>query len=60
MSKVMQSPADPIASPPKGHKGSSGKFDGDNYGPFGKFKRTKSKDGAPEKIYDTVGPFGKV
>jgi hypothetical protein len=56
---IISGPVDSIASPPKGYKGSSGVFDGAHKGPFGKYPRTKSKDGVPEKIYDTAGPFGK-
>ena len=55
----IKSPATPIATPPAGHKGSSGIFDGKHKGPFGAYPRTPSKDGAPEKFYDTNAPFGK-
>lgn len=57
---IMKSPATPIAQPPAGYKGSSGVFDGAHKTAFGKYPRTKSKDGVPEKIYDTNGPFGKI
>ena len=56
---IIKSPTEPIASPPKGFKGSAGVYDGKHTGPFGKYPRTGSKDGVPEKIYDTNGPFGK-
>jgi len=55
--KLVKSPTEPIAKPSMNP--SAGKFDGDNPGPFGKFKRTKGK-GPKEKIYDTVGPFGRT
>lgn len=55
---IMKSPAEPIATPPAGHKGSSGIYDGKHKGPFGSYPRTPSS-GPPEKHYDTNGPFGK-
>ena len=53
---LMKSPADPIAKP---SKGSPGIYDGKHKNDFGKYPRTKSKDGVPEKHYDTNAPFGK-
>ena len=56
---IMKTPAEAPASPPAGYKGSPGIYDGKHKGPFGQYPRTPSKDGVPEKLYDTVGPFGK-
>lgn len=40
-------------------KGSPGKYDGKGDGVWSQHPRS-SNSGAPEKFYDTVGPFGKV
>jgi len=56
---LIKSPATPLAQPPAGNKGSAGVYDGAHKNAFGKYPRTKSKDGVPEKHYDTAGPFGK-
>jgi hypothetical protein len=48
----VNTPMDMIATPPKGNKGGPGVYDGENQGPFASHKRTPSKDGVPEKLYD--------
>jgi len=52
----VDSPVDMIGSIPKGYKGSSGVYDGENQGPFSGYKRTPSPDAVPEKIYDGSMP----
>jgi hypothetical protein len=51
-SKFVDSPVDMIGHPPKGNRGGSGVYDGENQGPFSGYKRTPSPDAVPEKIYD--------
>ena len=58
MAKLIESPMDNVASPPAGNKGGPGVYNGENQGPFKSFKRTGSKDGVPEKIYDGEIPSG--
>ena len=53
----VNTPAPPMSKPST--SGGPGKYDGDNPGILGKYKRSKGS-GPAEKIYDTTGPFGKV
>lgn len=57
---LIKSPADPIASPPKGFKGTGGgTYDGQHKGIVGKYSRTRSASGVPEKQMDS-GPLGSL
>jgi hypothetical protein len=49
-------PTEKIASPPKGNKGGPGTYDGDDQAPFSQYRRTKSADAVPEKLYDGSVP----
>lgn len=48
MSDFVNSPAEPIATPPKGYRGSNGEYDGEKGYPG----RTTSPNGVPEKVRD--------
>lgn len=53
---LIHSPAEPIASPPANYKGTSkGVWNGEEYGSFGKYKRTGG--GVPERTYDQSPPL---
>lgn len=54
---LIKSPVEPIASPPKGNKGSGG---GVYNGEEGYKKRTPTSDGPDEKTYDDVGALPKA